>query len=94
MSRLSEHQAGALLALMSAVFWGVSGASAQFVFERKGVTVDFLVTYRLLSAGILLLLYARLRGFSIWGIWRERWAAISLLIFGTVTGSLAELPDV
>ena len=88
MSRLSEHQAGALLALMSAVFWGVSGASAQFVFERKGVTVDFLVTYRLLSAGILLLLYARLRGFSIWGIWRERWAAISLLIFGIV-GMLA-----
>lgn len=88
MSHSSEHRAGALLALMSAIFWGMSGAGAQYVFEQKGVTVDFLVTYRLLIAGCLLLMYGRLRGFSIWGIWQARWAATSLVIFG-IAGMLA-----
>jgi drug/metabolite transporter (DMT)-like permease len=88
MSRLTDHRAGALLALMSAVFWGVSGACAQYLFEQRGLTIDWLVTCRLLTAGTLLLVYARLRGFSVWAIWRARWAAASILVFGIV-GMLA-----
>jgi len=86
--RLSDVQHGFLLALTSAVLWGVSGACAQYVFQNKGVTIGWLVTVRLLIAGSMLLGYARWRGRNIWRIWQTRRSAVSLLIFGLL-GMLA-----
>jgi drug/metabolite transporter (DMT)-like permease len=86
--RLSETQQGFALALTSAVLWGVSGACAQFVFQDKGITIDWMVTVRLLLAGTMLLTYALWRGRDIWHIWQTKRSAISLLIFGLL-GMLA-----
>jgi drug/metabolite transporter (DMT)-like permease len=80
--RLSDGQQGFFLALSSAVLWGVSGACAQYVFQDKGITIGWMVTVRLLTAGALLLGYARCRGQHIWRIWQTRRSVASLLIFG------------
>ena len=69
---------------MSAIFWGVAGACAQYVFQNKGLTVDWLVSFRLLSGGGILLLYAKLRGRAVGAIWRDQRAWPSLLIFGLI----------
>ncbi|MEY4727459.1 MAG: hypothetical protein RLZ36_2086 [Pseudomonadota bacterium] len=86
--RLSQVQQGFVLALWSAVLWGVSGACAQFVFQGKGITIAWLVTVRLLLAGSLLLGYAHWRGRDLWRIWQTQRSAASLLIFGLL-GMLA-----
>lgn len=49
---------GAILTLIAASLWGVSGTSAQFLFEARGLDPEWLVTARLLSAGVLLTLLA------------------------------------
>ena len=81
---ISDSKLGAGLAIMSAIFWGVAGACAQYVFQNKGLTVDWLVSFRLLSAGGILLLYAKLRGRAVGAIWRDQRAWPSLLIFGLI----------
>lgn len=86
--RLSNTQQGFALALTSAVLWGVSGACAQYVFQDKAVTIGWLVTVRLLIAGLILLGYARWRGRDIWRIWQTRRSVVSLLVFGLL-GMLA-----
>ncbi len=83
--KFSEHTAGAALAVFAASLWGVSGACAQYVFEQKGISIDWLVTVRLLIAGVLLLAYARLRLPSQWlVIWQTAHSARQLLAFGVL----------
>lgn len=73
---------GLSLALLASVFWGLSGVCVQFLFQRRGVSVEWLVATRLLVAGILLLAISLLRGKDLFRIWRhpkDRW---HLLVFG------------
>ena len=70
------------MALASAVFWGVSGTCAQFLFENKGFDPAKLVCWRLLLAGFILVCYSlteeRRDTFK---IWRSPSAAVQLLLF-------------
>lgn len=66
---------GVTLALLAAVLWGVSGTCAQFLFQHRGVTAEWLVTVRLLGTGVILLACSRNR----WSIWRRD--APSLIVF-------------
>ena len=52
---------GALLTMLGGVLWGFSGTCGQFLLQKKGLTSDFLVPVRLLSAGAILLLICMLR---------------------------------
>lgn len=59
-----------IMALLAAIFWGISGTCAQFLFEHKGLDPAWLVCWRLLLAGIMLMIFAITRknsdAFSIW----------------------------
>src|SRR5690606_4554067 len=50
---------GFVLAVGAAVLWCLSGTFAQFLFQQRGVNVECLITVRMLSAGSLLLLFAK-----------------------------------
>ena len=41
------------LAIMGALFWGLSGTSVQFLESAKHINVEWLLEVRLLVAGIL-----------------------------------------
>ena len=83
--KFSDHTLGAGLAVFAASLWGVSGACAQYVFEQKGISIDWLVTVRLLIAGVLLLAYARLRHPTQWlVIWQTAYSVKQLLAFGVL----------
>lgn len=73
---------GCLYAFLAGVLWGVTSPAAQFLFEKKGIVSEWLVPYRLLSAGILLLVYAKLKGHDITGVWKEKKDGIRLVLFG------------
>ena len=74
-----------LLAVFAASLWGISGACAQYVFEQKGIRIDWLVTVRLLIAGVLLLLLAWWqRPSQVMAVWRPAHSARQVLAFGVL----------
>jgi drug/metabolite transporter (DMT)-like permease len=81
------NRIGFLSAVAAATLFGVGGTFAQFLFQQRGVNIDWLVTMRLLTAGAVLLLVAAIRqGWGILAVWRSD--AVSLILFGLL-GMLA-----
>lgn len=85
-----SRSTGLLLVIFGASFWGVGGTVAQKLFQEFGISVDWLVTARLLTAGILLLAVQFLMKdrSQVFGVWKNKRAATMLLIFG-LAGMLA-----
>ena len=80
---------GFILAITAAIFWGISGVCAQFVFQEKQIDIEWMVTVRLLVAGASLLLYsASKRKTPVWHIWRSWRSASDLMVFA-IFGMLA-----
>lgn len=52
---------GAALTLLGGMLWGFSGTCGQFLLQRKGMTSEFIVPIRLMSAGLILLLLCAVR---------------------------------
>ncbi len=69
--------------MAAATLFGVGGTFAQFLFQQRGVSIDWLVTMRLLCAGSALLLIAAItQGRAVLAIWRTDAAAV--ILFGLV----------
>lgn len=80
---------GFCLAVLAALFWGVSGTFAQFLFQQRGINIEWMITIRLLVSGFCLLLFAKFgENTSLFEIWKDRKDAIQLIIF-SITGMLA-----
>lgn len=76
---------GYIMALSAAVMWGVSGTCAQYLFEEKGVSPSWLVCWRMVIAGSLLLSFAIFRKNSDARlIWRKKRDIWEILIFSTL----------
>jgi drug/metabolite transporter (DMT)-like permease len=74
---------GFAAAVLAATLFGVGGTFAQFLFQRRGIGVEWLVTMRLLCAGAgLVLLSAARRGSGIFAIWRSD--APAIILFGLI----------
>lgn len=84
MMKKPARRTGFILVTTGAVCWGVGGTAAQKLFQQYAVDVNWLVTFRLLVAGLLLLtvqFFAKDRS-QIFGVWKNRKNAVRLLIFG------------
>src|SRR5690606_21026736 len=80
---------GFSLAILAAVFWGISGTFGQFLFQSRGIDVTWLITVRMLVSGLLLLLFARFgERAEVFTVWKNRKDTVRLLIF-SITGMLA-----
>lgn len=80
LSRTNLH--GILMALGSAISWGISGTCAQYLFEEKSLSPSWLVTWRMILAGIILVtfsLYQEKR--NVFSIWKKPSTVIKLLLF-------------
>lgn len=85
-----NRRKGIFLVMTGAVFWGIGGTVAKKLFEQYAIDVNWLVTTRLLIAGVLLLaiqFFVKDRS-QIFGVWKNRSHAIQLMIFG-ILGMLA-----
>ncbi|ODG89805.1 transporter [Gottfriedia luciferensis] len=85
-----NRRKGIVLVIIGAVFWGIGGTVAKKLFQQYQIDVDWLVTTRLLIAGLLLLAiqYFKKDRSQILGVWKNGKIAIQLIIFG-VLGMLA-----
>jgi len=67
----------------AATLFGVGGTFAQFLFQHRGVSIDWLVTMRLLCAGPALLAISAIKqGRGIFAIWRTD--AMAIILFGLI----------
>ncbi|MGN1008706.1 MAG: DMT family transporter [Butyricicoccus sp.] len=82
-TRSSGYGAGFLMAFFGGCLWGFSGACSQYLFTRCSLTSDWLVPWRLIIAGSLMVLVSFLRkGKEAFAIWRTPRHARILLLFG------------
>ncbi|MHA6259801.1 DMT family transporter [Sporosarcina sp. CAU 1771] len=79
---IPKRMTGIILVLIAAVMWGVSGTVAQFLFEKKEFSSEWLVVSRLLIAGVVMLVITRARGEKrIWDVWKHKHDAFSMVLF-------------
>lgn len=80
---------GFVLAILAAILWGVSGTFGQFLFQQRGINIEWLITVRMLISGAILLFISIVgKNKDLWNIWKNRRDAIQLLLF-SITGMLA-----
>lgn len=75
---------GFILAFSAGLLWGASSPIAQFLFEEKGIVSSWLVPYRLLLAGLLLLAFAAVKRMPLIEVWKERNDAVRLCCFAVL----------
>ena len=82
---------GIILTLLGATLWGVSGTSVQFVGNFRNMNLEWLLTMRLITAGLLTVLYGWIRQgnaiFNVFHNWRD---TLGLIIFGVFGMALCQ----
>lgn len=77
-----EALRGMCIALIGGIFWGLAGGFGQYLFEFKGTNARWLVSVRLLLAGLLLLstVLAKQKK-DMWRIWKNKKDVGVLILF-------------
>ncbi|MBE1447413.1 DMT family transporter [Paenibacillus sp. OAS669] len=81
-----DRRKGLFFIITGAIFWGISGAAAKKLFQQYGIDMGWLVTVRLLIAGLLLLAVSAFKkgSTSIFEIWKNKSFSFQLIIFGFI----------
>ena len=82
---------GIILILLGATLWGVSGTSVQFIGNFRNMNLEWLLTMRLITAGLLTVLYGWIRqGNAIFNVFRNWRDTLGLVIFGVFGMALCQ----
>lgn len=82
---------GIILTLLGATLWGVSGTSVQFIGNFRNMNLEWLLTMRLITAGLLTVLYGWIRqGNAIFNVFRNWRDTLGLVIFGVLGMALCQ----
>ena len=82
---------GIILTLLGATLWGVSGTSVQFIGNFRNMNLEWLLTMRLITAGLLTILYGWIRqGNAIFNVFRNWRDTLGLIIFGVFGMALCQ----
>ncbi|MBS6124812.1 MAG: EamA family transporter [Veillonella sp.] len=82
---------GIIITLLGATLWGVSGTSVQFIGNFRNMNLEWLLTMRLITAGLLTVLYGWIRqGNTIFNIFRNWRDTLGLIIFGVFGMALCQ----
>ena len=82
---------GIVLTLLGAIVWGGSGTSVQFLGNFRNMNLEWLVTMRLITAGLLTVFYAWFRqGNSVFHVFRSVRDTLGLIIFGVFGMALCQ----
>lgn len=78
-----EQLRGIALTIIGGIFWGLAGVCGQYLFEERGLTAKWLVSVRLVLAGLILLLtvWAKQKK-QMFEIWCEKRDVFQLIMFG------------
>ena len=75
---------GTLMVMLSAAMWGLSGVCGQFLFENYHPYPVWLIAVRQVAAGILFLLFMRIKGEPLLALWRSGRKNITEILWFTL----------
>ncbi len=81
---MNKRIRGILCALSGGILWGYSGTIGQYLFSRYEISSEWLTTARMICAGVLLLLFGFLRKYPLKAVWKDRKAALRLVLFAVI----------
>lgn len=87
-----ETLRGTALTLLGGVFWGLAGVFGQYLFVHKDMSAKWLVSVRLVLAGLLLLstVYVKQKK-EMFRIWKNKKDAVRLILFGLLGMAFCQL---
>lgn len=85
----STYVKGLIYGLMAGVLWGITGPLGQYLFDEAGIVPDWLVPYRLVVSGIVILisLFVK-RGVVVFDVWKCKKDAVHMVVY-SVAGMMA-----
>lgn len=83
-----EKRRGIFFAAIAGISWGITGVVGQFLFGDKGILPEWLVAYRLLISGVIMLTYQLIQRKDIFKVWKDTKNRERLLIY-SVFGMMA-----
>ncbi len=82
MEKKNKSLLGVVLTLLGGVFWGFSGTCGQYLMQNCQMDTTFLVSVRLLVAGLILLVYGFMRDRKdMCAVWKSKKSGLQLVIF-------------
>lgn len=82
MEKKNNYALGVLLTLLGGIFWGFSGTCGQFLMQNCKMDTSFLVSVRLLVAGVILVVYGFILDTrDMLGVWKTPNKIVRLLVF-------------
>lgn len=94
MERMERRETlrGSVLTLLGGIFWGLAGVFGQYAFEHKGMTAQWLVSVRLIAAGLLLLATVFMKQKKeAFAVWKNKKDAVRLLLYGLTGVAFCQL---
>lgn len=79
-----ERLKGISMILVGAMLWGATGPLMEWTLDVYPISVSFLLTIRLIVAGIVLLLFLKMKKVRVTGIFRQKIWTKPLLIFSVL----------
>ncbi len=74
---------GIAFSLIAGTLWGLSGICAQFLFQQKNLTPEWVVCIRLITSGIILLTVGYIKeGKQIFEVFKNKTQTKNLVLFG------------
>lgn len=87
----NQAKLGMFLTLLGGAFWGLSGTAAQYLFDTKGFSAEWLVSVRLFSAGVLMIIYNLITDReTTLSIFKNKFDLIDVLIYGIIGVGLCQ----
>lgn len=81
---LVERLKGILMIVIGSVFWGATGPMMEWLLHNTEMTVIFMLSIRLMTAGIIILTVLHVQRKSVLAIWKERTWRLQLLLFAVL----------
>ncbi len=82
MEKKNHYALGVAFTLLGGIFWGFSGTCGQFLMQIYKMDTDFLVSVRLLVAGVILVAYGFIReGREMLTVWKKPKSVVRLLAY-------------
>ena len=80
-----HHLRGVLLASCACILWGISGVAASTLFTTNAhITAMWLTQIRMISAGLILIVWGQLAGKRPFKIWHQRHDALTVISYGVL----------
>ncbi len=75
---------GILMITLGSIFWGATGPMMEWMLHHTEMTAEFMLSVRLIIAGVIILSILSWKKQNVWSIWYEKSWSIQLIIFSVI----------